>query len=59
MIRGVPRFYCKSFNLEVPVDDEQRIEKVKDHNARHIDKDWLDSLTQGVALSRKMSPPAF
>ncbi|MDE3272738.1 phosphate acetyltransferase [Pseudoalteromonas sp. G4] len=49
----------QSFNLEVPVDDEQRIEKVKDHNARHIDKDWLESLTQGVALNRKMSPPAF
>jgi len=34
-----------NFNLEVPSDDEQRIEKVKDHNAAHIDSDW--------------SPPAF
>ena len=48
-----------SFNLEVPVDDEQRIEKVKEHNARHMDKDWLESLTQGVAINHKMSPPAF
>ncbi len=48
-----------SFNLEVPEDDEQRIEKVKEHNANHINKSWLESLTQGVAINRKMSPPAF
>lgn len=48
-----------SFNMEVPRDDEQRIEKVKEHNARHMDKAWLESLTQGVAINRKMSPPAF
>ncbi|ATC94366.1 phosphate acetyltransferase [Pseudoalteromonas tunicata] len=48
-----------NFNMEVPIDDEQRIERVKDHNAAHLDADWLQSLTKGVEKTRKMSPPAF
>ncbi|CCQ12150.1 Phosphate acetyltransferase [Pseudoalteromonas luteoviolacea B = ATCC 29581] len=48
-----------NFNMEVPCDDEQRIEKVKSHNAVNIDADWLDELAKGVARTRKLSPPAF
>jgi phosphate acetyltransferase len=48
-----------NFNMEVPSDDEQRIEKVKEHNAANIDSDWLDSLAKDVAKTRKLSPPAF
>ncbi|MEI5638386.1 MULTISPECIES: phosphate acetyltransferase [unclassified Pseudoalteromonas] len=48
-----------NFNMEVPSDDEQRIEKVKLHNASHIDSEWLETLAQGVAKTRKLSPPAF
>ncbi|WP_199611374.1 phosphate acetyltransferase [Flocculibacter collagenilyticus] len=48
-----------NFNLEVPTDDEQRIEKVKNHTAQAINPDWLDSLTQQAVKVRKMSPPAF
>ncbi|BBN81375.1 phosphate acetyltransferase [Pseudoalteromonas sp. A25] len=48
-----------NFNMEVPSDDEQRIDKVKQHNANHIDPDWLDQLAVGVAKTRKLSPPAF
>ncbi|WP_404340324.1 phosphate acetyltransferase [Pseudoalteromonas mariniglutinosa] len=48
-----------NFNMEVPSDDDQRIDKVKHHNASHIDSDWLDSLAQSVGRTRKMSPPAF
>ncbi|MDN3377351.1 MULTISPECIES: phosphate acetyltransferase [unclassified Pseudoalteromonas] len=48
-----------NFNMEVPCDDEQRIDKVKHHNASHIDSDWLDTLAQSVGKTRKMSPPAF
>ncbi len=48
-----------NFNLEVPTDDDQRIEKVKDHNAAHIDSEWLESLTSDVGRTRKLSPPAF
>ncbi|PAY00980.1 phosphate acetyltransferase [Pseudoalteromonas sp. HM-SA03] len=48
-----------NFNMEVPSDDEQRIERVKQHNARHIDNEWLESLAKGVGKIRKLSPPAF
>ena len=48
-----------NFNMEVPSDDEQRIEKVKEHNAANIDPEWLDSLAKDVAKTRKLSPPAF
>ena len=48
-----------NFNMEVPSDDEQRIEKVKEHNAANIGSDWLDTLARDVAKTRKLSPPAF
>lgn len=48
-----------NFDMEVPCDDEQRIDKVKHHNASYIDSDWLDTLAQSVGKTRKMSPPAF
>ena len=49
----------QNFNMEVPVDDEQRIERVKDHTARHISDRWIQSLTENVAKVRKLSPAAF
>lgn len=48
-----------NFNMEVPCDDIQRIDKVKHHNASYIDADWLSSLAKSVGKTRKMSPPAF
>ena len=48
-----------NINMEVPSDDEQRIEKVKEHNEENIDSDWLDILAKDVAKTRKLSPPAF
>ncbi|MGB1292862.1 MAG: phosphate acetyltransferase, partial [Pseudoalteromonas sp.] len=48
-----------NFNMEVPCDDIQRIDKVKYHNASFIDSDWLDTLAKSVGKTRKMSPPAF
>ncbi|MDU0111818.1 phosphate acetyltransferase [Psychrosphaera aquimarina] len=47
------------FNMEVPTDDEQRIERVKEHTANHISKDWITDMIQNVAKSRKLSPAAF
>ncbi|MBO9491781.1 phosphate acetyltransferase [Endozoicomonas sp. G2_1] len=47
------------FNFEVPVDDEQRIEKVKNHTAQHIDKEWITSFAEAESQHRKLSPPAF
>ncbi|MDI9220030.1 phosphate acetyltransferase [Pantoea sp. EA-12] len=49
----------QSFNLEVPADDTQRIEKVQEYVASYIDADWVESLTSTSERSRRLSPPAF
>ncbi len=49
----------QSFNLEVPSDDTQRIERVQEYVASHIDADWIESLTAESERSRLLSPPAF
>ncbi|PBK01696.1 phosphate acetyltransferase [Pantoea allii] len=49
----------QSFNLEVPVDDTQRIEKVQEYVASYINADWVESLTATSERSRRLSPPAF
>lgn len=49
----------QSFNLEVPSDDTQRIERVSEYVASHIDADWIESLTAASERSRRLSPPAF
>ncbi|MCA1176053.1 phosphate acetyltransferase [Pantoea rwandensis] len=49
----------QSFNLEVPADDTQRIEKVQEYVASFIDADWVESLTATSERSRRLSPPAF
>ncbi|MCG8157474.1 phosphate acetyltransferase [Brenneria goodwinii] len=49
----------QSFNLEVPANDHQRVEKVQEYIARHIDTDWIDSLSAESEGSRRLSPPAF
>ncbi|MGC1024073.1 phosphate acetyltransferase [Pantoea agglomerans] len=49
----------QSFNLEVPADDTQRIEKVQEYVASYINADWIESLTATSERSRRLSPPAF
>ncbi|MCL9647504.1 phosphate acetyltransferase [Pantoea eucrina] len=49
----------QSFNLEVPADDTQRIEKVQEYVAGFINADWIESLTATSERSRRLSPPAF
>lgn len=49
----------QNFNMEIPVDDLERIEKVQEYIAGHIDKHWLNTLTEDSSLSRRLSPPAF
>ncbi|WP_191091655.1 phosphate acetyltransferase [Affinibrenneria salicis] len=49
----------QSFNLEVPADDSERVEKVQEYVARHIDSQWIDSLSAASERSRRLSPPAF
>ncbi len=45
----------QSFNLEVPADDHQRIEKVQEYVASHIDADWIESLTQLLSVPSSVS----
>ncbi|WP_205437823.1 phosphate acetyltransferase [Edwardsiella tarda] len=49
----------QSFNLEVPADDHQRVEKLQDYVASHINAEWIDSLSATSERSRRLSPPAF
>ncbi|AWB68224.1 phosphate acetyltransferase [Saccharobesus litoralis] len=50
----------QQFNFEVPIDDEQRIEKVNNHLASCFDKNWLQGLANKSGLQRnKLSPAAF
>ena len=49
----------QSFNAEIPVDDSERIERVQDYFASHVDKTWVESLTHGSDRPLKLSPPAF
>lgn len=49
----------QSFNLEVPIDDTQRVEKIQEYVASHINTDWVDSLSNATVSNRLLSPPAF
>ena len=49
----------QNFNMEIPVDDVERIEKVQEYIASHIDNHWLNTLTEDSSLARRLSPPAF
>ncbi|ADZ91285.1 phosphate acetyltransferase [Marinomonas mediterranea] len=48
----------QSFNKEIPLDDKDRILLVKEHIARCIDHDWINSFARNQE-ERKLSPPAF
>ncbi|EPE37862.1 phosphate acetyltransferase [Candidatus Photodesmus katoptron] len=49
----------ESCNLEMLVDDKERIEFISDHVASHIHSTWINSLSEGVQRNRRLSPPAF
>lgn len=48
----------QSFNQEIPLDDKERVLMVKEHIARCIDHDWINSFALNQE-ERKLSPPAF
>ena len=49
----------QSFNLEVPVDDHERIEKVQEYVANYINADWIESLrAQPPSLPASLPLPA-
>lgn len=51
--------YIMSFNPEIPQDDIQRQDKVRQHVADSLASDWLTRLSAKVESSYLLSPPAF
>ncbi|MDO4625820.1 MAG: phosphate acetyltransferase [Pasteurellaceae bacterium] len=49
----------QSFNLEVPVDDKERIENIKQYTAQQFNSDLIDNLAAVSSRLRRLSPPAF
>ncbi len=49
----------QSFNLEVPADDRERVEKLQNYVAGHISNEWIDSLSATSKRAHRLSPPAF
>lgn len=49
----------QSFNHEVPEDDSDRILQVQEFMASHIDRHWVNRLTQVPKRKRRLSPAAF
>lgn len=51
--------YLMNYNPEIPQDDEQRVERVKQHVTDHLDQEWLRHLMDHAGEHLKYSPPAF
>ncbi|WP_353539167.1 phosphate acetyltransferase [Colwellia sp. KU-HH00111] len=51
--------HIMSFNPEIPKDDTQRQEKVKQHIADNLSKPWISHLSAKVEANYLLSPPAF
>lgn len=49
----------QSFSLEVHADDHDRIEKIQNYVALHINQEWINSLTADSERPKRLSPPAF
>lgn len=49
----------QSFNTRTPTDDLERIERVQDFIAGHLDHQWVQSLSTASSRPKRLSPPAF
>ncbi|MDP5208291.1 phosphate acetyltransferase [Microbulbifer sp. 2205BS26-8] len=49
----------QTFNLRTPADDRERVNRVQDFFASHLDENWVRSLSQVSSRPRRMSPSAF
>ena len=50
--------HMMNFNPEIPADDTQRQDKIKEHLARNFNQEWLAKLKEHAGTSL-LSPPAF
>lgn len=48
-----------SFSLEVPVDDRERIDAIKQFVSDKFNPAFIDSISSGVERARRLSPAAF
>jgi len=51
--------HIMNYNPEIPQDDIQRQEKVKQHVTDSLSDDWITHLSDKVEASYSLSPPAF
>ena len=51
--------HLMSFNPEIPEDDTQRHEQIRQYVADSINYGWLDKLSNSVSNNNQLSPPAF
>ncbi len=51
--------HIMNYNPEIPADDEQRQERIKEYVADHITPNWLLELKAHAGSVSLMSPPAF
>ncbi len=51
--------HIMNFNPEIPQDDIQRQDKVKQHITDNLSKDWITRLSAKVESNYLLSPPAF
>lgn len=49
----------QTINLEVPVDDKERVQEIREYVARHFNHAVIDYLVSGAPRLRRLSPPAF
>lgn len=47
------------FNTRTPTDDLERIDRVQDFIAGHLDHQWIQSLSGESSRPKRLSPPAF
>ncbi|TKB43767.1 phosphate acetyltransferase [Thalassotalea mangrovi] len=51
--------HLMGYNPEMPEEDQQRVEKIKEYVADHLDHDWLGQFQEKDGKPALMSPPAF
>ncbi|MFW3378788.1 phosphate acetyltransferase [Glaesserella parasuis] len=49
----------QSFSLEVPVDDKERIDAIKQYVSEQFDAGFIDGISKGAVRARRLSPAAF
>ena len=49
----------QSFSLEVPADDKERINEIKEYVASSLNAGFIEEVAKGATRARRLSPAAF